>query len=215
MFASVHTATPGDTNLGLFGNRAENSRTPSACQQRYNLPLRRPADAGNQQESPVNNREFFLHLVSSEHPRFLGVLKAAPGDTLDYQPHPRSRSARQLIGHLLGHEQDLVELLETGTINHRMEVPFDSVDDAVRIQTAAHSDAIRRLADLPEADWDAMGRFLVQGNVIMEAPRRDLAWMLLLDAVHHRGQLSTYLRPMGGKVPSIYGPSADTMVAHA
>jgi uncharacterized damage-inducible protein DinB len=28
--------------------------------------------------------------------------------------------------------------------------------------------------------------------------------------VHHRGQLSTYLRPMGGKVPAIYGPSADT-----
>jgi len=29
-------------------------------------------------------------------------------------------------------------------------------------------------------------------------------------SVHHRGQLSTYLRPMGGKVPGIYGPSADT-----
>jgi uncharacterized damage-inducible protein DinB len=34
-------------------------------------------------------------------------------------------------------------------------------------------------------------------------------WGFLFDAVHHRGQLSTYLRPMGGKVPSIYGPSAD------
>jgi uncharacterized damage-inducible protein DinB len=34
--------------------------------------------------------------------------------------------------------------------------------------------------------------------------------MLMLDAIHHRGQLSTYLRPMGGKVPSIYGPSGDT-----
>jgi uncharacterized damage-inducible protein DinB len=28
-------------------------------------------------------------------------------------------------------------------------------------------------------------------------------------SIHHRGQLSSYLRPMGGKVPSIYGPSAD------
>jgi uncharacterized damage-inducible protein DinB len=49
----------------------------------------------------------------------------------------------------------------------------------------------------------------------MEMPRQGLAWMLMLDAIHHRGQLSTYLRPMGGKVPSIYGPSADTMVAQA
>jgi len=37
----------------------------------------------------------------------------------------------------------------------------------------------------------------------------NFAWGFLLDAVHHRGQLSTYLRPMGSKVPSIYGPSAD------
>ena len=36
-----------------------------------------------------------------------------------------------------------------------------------------------------------------------------LAWILFLDAVHHRGQLSTHLRPMGSTVPSIYGPSAD------
>ena len=35
------------------------------------------------------------------------------------------------------------------------------------------------------------------------------AWEFLFDAVHHRGQLSTYLRPMGSTVPSIYGPSAD------
>jgi uncharacterized damage-inducible protein DinB len=56
---------------------------------------------------------------------------------------------------------------------------------------------------------------LCQLQQILLAPRRDLAWMLLLDAVHHRGQLSTYLRPMGGTVPSIYGPSADTMTVQA
>jgi uncharacterized damage-inducible protein DinB len=35
-------------------------------------------------------------------------------------------------------------------------------------------------------------------------------WLALFDAVHHRGQLTTYIRPMGGKVPSVYGPSADS-----
>ena len=47
----------------------------------------------------------------------------------------------------------------------------------------------------------------------MRAPSQALMWMLFLDAVHHRGQLSTCIRPMGGKVPAIYGPSADTMMA--
>jgi uncharacterized damage-inducible protein DinB len=37
----------------------------------------------------------------------------------------------------------------------------------------------------------------------------DNAWFTLFDLIHHRGQLSTYLRPMGSTVPQIYGPSAD------
>jgi uncharacterized damage-inducible protein DinB len=161
----------------------------------------------------MTNREFFLQMASAEFPRFTGVLQATPAANLEYRPHPRSRSAMELIGHLLGHEQDLVELAETGSINHRMHVPFTDMDEALRIYREAHESAKAALARVDDAGWDAVGRFMAQGNVIMEAPRRDLAWMLLMDAVHHRGQLSTYLRPMGGKVPSIYGPSADTMMA--
>ena len=37
----------------------------------------------------------------------------------------------------------------------------------------------------------------------------DFLWFMLLDSIHHRGQLSVYIRPAGGKVPSIYGPTAD------
>jgi uncharacterized damage-inducible protein DinB len=37
----------------------------------------------------------------------------------------------------------------------------------------------------------------------------DFLWFMLLDCIHHRGQLSAYLRPVGGKVPAIYGPSGD------
>ena len=163
----------------------------------------------------MTNREFFSHVCSEEYPRFVSVLKAAPGDRLDYRPHAKCRSGHELIGHLIAHEQDLVELLETGSINHRMQVPFGIVDEAVSIYDGAHSSAISKLASVDDAAWEEMGQFLVQGNVIMQAPRRDLAWMLIFDAIHHRGQLSTYLRPMGGKVPAIYGPSADTMMVHA
>jgi uncharacterized damage-inducible protein DinB len=161
----------------------------------------------------VTNRDFFVHLCSTEFPRSVGVLKATPVDQLAYRPHPRSRSAQELIGHIIGHEQDLLELAETGVINHRVQVPFASIDEAVALMTAAHEAAKPKLSAIADTDWDAVGQFRVQENVLFEAPRRDLAWMLLLDAVHHRGQLSTYLRPMGGTVPSIYGPSADTMVA--
>ena len=161
----------------------------------------------------MTNREFFVQLCASEYPRFLGVLQATPSGSLDYRPHPKSRSAYELVGHLIGHEQDLEELLESGNINHRLQVPFQTVDEAISIYRAARAGVESRLTRLNDSDWDFAGKFLVNGQTIMEMPRRDLAWMLMLDAVHHRGQLSTYLRPMGGKVPSIYGPSADTQMA--
>jgi uncharacterized damage-inducible protein DinB len=44
---------------------------------------------------------------------------------------------------------------------------------------------------------------------MIQAPAVTLLAMALKHSVHHRGQLSTYLRAMGGTVPSIYGPTAD------
>ena len=40
-------------------------------------------------------------------------------------------------------------------------------------------------------------------------PGSPMAWSFLFDIVHHRGQITTYLRPMGSTVPQIYGPSGD------
>jgi uncharacterized damage-inducible protein DinB len=48
------------------------------------------------------------------------------------------------------------------------------------------------------------------GVVILQQPLGQILWLFLFDGIHHRGQLSAYLRPMGATVPSIYGPSADT-----
>jgi uncharacterized damage-inducible protein DinB len=159
----------------------------------------------------MTNREFFVHHSASEFPRFLGVLEATPGDQLAYRPHPKSRSAYELIGHLIGHEQDLLELATTGSINHRMQVPFASLQEGLLAYRLAHESLEGQVRAMSDAAWESPGRFLLDGKVIYEFPRRDLAWMLLFDGLHHRGQLSTYLRPMGAKVPSIYGPSGDSV----
>ena len=67
----------------------------------------------------------------------------------------------------------------------------------------------RRIAKLDDAAWDGKAQFAVDGNVAWETGLGDMLFGFLFDAIHHRGQLSSYLRPMGAKVPSIYGPSAD------
>ena len=57
---------------------------------------------------------------------------------------------------------------------------------------------------LPAARWDGTLEFF--GS---QRPASPMAWSFLFDIVHHRGQITTYLRPMGSTVPQIYGPSGD------
>jgi hypothetical protein len=140
----------------------------------------------------VTNQAFFLHTLNSEFDRFHNVVAALPADRLDYRHDPRSRSATELVEHLIGHFEDLnkaVDLLDRGA-----------------------REAAARLTNVSDEAWAQPGEFFVGDRSIVKAPRHALAWMLLLDAIHHRGQLSTLIRPMGGKVPSIYGPSADTVM---
>jgi uncharacterized damage-inducible protein DinB len=66
-----------------------------------------------------------------------------------------------------------------------------------------------RIAALDETGWDKKGRFLMGDAPPWEDSVGAFVWGFLFDLIHHRGQLTTYLRPMGGKVPGVYGPSAD------
>ena len=158
----------------------------------------------------MTNREFFLQCRSTDIPLFVRVFNAVPADKLDWRPEPKARTARELIGHLIGHEQDVVELLGSGEIHHRMQVAFDDVAQAVELYEQAGREVGTALTAMTDAAWDDVpAKFLNEGTVIMEMSRRDLGWLMWFDCIHHRGQLSTYLRPMGSKVPGIYGPSAD------
>lgn len=163
----------------------------------------------------MTNREFFMQRHAAEQAAFVKVFKAVPGDKLGHRADPRARSAEEIMGHLIGHEQDLFELVDTGAINHRMQVPFTGVDRALELLQKAHAEVHTKLSAMSDSVWDdTNGTFALDGTVYYTMPQRDLGWMLFFDSMHHRGQLSTYLRPMGSKVPSIYGPSADDTGGH-
>ncbi len=152
---------------------------------------------------------FLQGILGHDRGLFCNVVGAVPEDGRGYRPDPKARSAEAIIEHLIGHNQDLIELLDDGVIHHRQQVPFETIDDAVATLDQTFGEVIERLGNTDEETWMSPAKFLAGEHVIMEAPRMQLAWVLFLDAVHHRGQLSTYLRPMGSKVPAIYGPSAD------
>ena len=69
---------------------------------------------------------------------------------------------------------------------------------------------IAQLQSFPAEQWTRVGQLRVGGRVALEEPAGDIVWLFHFDEIHHRGQISTYLRPMGAKVPSIYGSSGDS-----
>jgi len=153
-------------------------------------------------------REYYQECLEAETPKFIRVLNAVPADQAGYRPHPRSTSASDLVWLLASELQDACELVDRGEVSY-VSRPAPAVPESVAAYQRNIEALQKRVATLNDAAWDKKVRFLVEGNVAWETSLGDRLFGFLFDAIHHRGQLSTYLRPMGAKVPSIYGPSAD------
>ena len=98
----------------------------------------------------------------------------------------------------------IVEALENGKAEWApppMPATMKEVHAAYDAQAAGLE---ARWRALPVARWSGELDFF--GG---KRPAAPMAWSFLFDIVHHRGQITTYLRPMGAKVPQIYGPSGD------
>jgi uncharacterized damage-inducible protein DinB len=156
-----------------------------------------------------SNFEYCRKQRKQELSKFVNVLKALPQGRLDYRPDPKSRTAAELAWVLAEEEAGLLRLLETGQVEWKETKPPARVDEIVALYEKSATAVNQRLDRMDEAGWEKKGKFLMAGAPPWEDSIGEFVWGFLFDAIHHRGQLSTYLRPMGGKVPSIYGPSAD------
>lgn len=157
----------------------------------------------------MTTREFFLARRRVEHPVFLKVLESVPASGMSYRPHERSPSTEQIVWTMTG---ELRSCLEAATA-YRAEWRGDPAPSLHEMRSMFEqwsnelNDVVSRMDD---AAWNHPVQFFVQDRMVLEQPVGEFLWFILFDAIHHRGQLSTYLRPMGATVPPIYGPSADS-----
>jgi hypothetical protein len=156
----------------------------------------------------MNTREYFSECFKAEAPKFIKVLKAVPGNQGAYRPHPRSNSAGDIVWLLASELGDACTVVDRGEVNF-VTKPAPAVSESVAAYERNAKELAARLAKLDDASWGKKARFLMDGKVVWETTLGDMLFGFLFDAIHHRGQLSSYLRPMGAKVPAIYGPSAD------
>lgn len=159
--------------------------------------------------------EFLLETLETEIPTTTAVFGAVPAGKLDYRPDPVSKTALGLMRHIALEDEWFLNAVADGAFS---PLPDDS--DVCGLLTP--SDAIRRYNERIPASIARVralsGEALVREVDLMGAfrlPAVQFLSMTLRHSAHHRGQLTAYLRAMGGKVPAIYGPSADTMRATA
>jgi uncharacterized damage-inducible protein DinB len=151
----------------------------------------------------VDERSLFTKFWTNESKTTRNVLARIPEDS-DYRPDPKSRTAKEIAWQIVGEEKMIIEALENGKAEWApppMPATMKAVLDAYEKQSA---EVIARWKKLPAERWEGTLEFF--GN---PHPASPMAWSFLFDIVHHRGQITTYLRPMGSKVPQIYGPSGD------
>ena len=151
-------------------------------------------------------KDQFLNYWEKEAATTRKVLSRIPEGS-DYRPDPKSRPAREIAWLIVRESIVLVEGLEKGSLEWA-EVPAPATMKEV-LDAWDRGDMVKRMKSVDSARWDGRVPFMMGGQQVMNEPAIDNAFGFLFDIVHHRGQITTYLRPMGAKVPQIYGPSYD------
>jgi uncharacterized damage-inducible protein DinB len=158
---------------------------------------------------PMSPKAQFGNAFAQESATTMKVLRAFPAGAQELRPHERCRSAIEMA-HTFYIEQLMLAraLRDELTMPPELPEPVGSWDDAVHAIEQVAQDVLAALDSADDALTGAVPFFTGPGQM-GDVPKGQFAWMMLCDQIHHRGQFSIYLRMAGGKVPSIYGPSAD------
>lgn len=160
----------------------------------------------------MTEREFFIYTINDEAPRFDRALKAVPSENSDWKPDPKSKTAMEIANSIAMEAGTLKTILETGDLDFSKVPKQESTIgvDAAKVCIQALNEVRVMAEKMTDSDWEIEARMHIAGAHEWKTTKGKMVWSFILDLIHHRGQMSTYIRAMGGKVPSIYGPSADT-----
>jgi uncharacterized damage-inducible protein DinB len=151
----------------------------------------------------MDEKALFTEFWTNEAKTTAKVISRIPEGS-DYRPDPRSRTAKEIAWQIFCEERMIIDALETGRVEWKPPPVPATIAEIVRAYETQTTSIVARWNALPDARWNGTLEFF--GT---KRPASPMAWSFLFDIVHHRGQITTYLRPMGATVPQIYGPSGD------
>jgi uncharacterized damage-inducible protein DinB len=151
----------------------------------------------------MDEKSLFTGFWTKESKTTRKVLSRIPEGS-DYRPDSRSRTAKEIAWQIVCEEKMIIDALEQGKAEWAPPPMPATMKEVLGAYEAQSAEMEQRWNALPSDRWAGELEFF--GRKRAAGP---MAWSFLFDIVHHRGQITTYLRPMGSTVPQIYGPSAD------
>lgn len=152
----------------------------------------------------------FLEKIERNHANTVRVLRAFPGDKSEFRPHERSSTALKLAWTFVVEENIMLKAIRGESIlGGGFSPPPETWEQVLAAFDKVNVDLVTELRDPKNAELNGNVGFFVGPKQTGEYPVAEFLEFMLDDQIHHRGQLSVYVRMAGGKVPSIYGPSAD------
>jgi uncharacterized damage-inducible protein DinB len=161
---------------------------------------------GMSPEFALGLRAMMLDGVQREAEITKKVIAAVPDATSDYRPDPNARTAKELAWHIAN--TDIQFLDGIADLNFKMETPEHKPQTSAEI-VSWYDENIKRGVDRVAAMSADQLMTPVEFFGVFNLPAVAYLGFLNNHSIHHRGELATYLRPMGSKVPSIYGGSYD------
>jgi len=153
-----------------------------------------------------------LPAVKNEHRTTRSVIEAIPADKGDYRPDPISKTAMELAWHIVAAEHRFYDGIAGGEFNFTPIHRPDTVHTPAEIAQWYGDSFNKNFARLTVLHGEQLSK-VIDFRGLFQQPAVSYLEFSLRHSIHHRGQLSAYLRAMGGKVPSIYGESYDSAEA--
>jgi uncharacterized damage-inducible protein DinB len=160
---------------------------------------------------------FLLHAVylpglKNEHHITKSVIEAIPLEKGDYRPDAISKSALELAWHIAATEMRFLDALPAGEFDFSPRPRPDSINSSGDLAAWYVENFELRFEKLTKLSNEQLTK-IVDFRGLFQLPAVMYLDFVLHHTIHHRGQLSMYLRPMGAKVPAIYGESYDSAEA--
>ena len=156
--------------------------------------------------------EVYLVNFQHEHHTTKKVIQAIPLDKGDYRPDQISKTALELAWHIASAEMRFFDSAVAGVFDTSPRPRPESIRNSADLLAWYEENFSSHIATVASLTGEQAAK-MVDFRGMMQLPAVMLVGLSLRHSIHHRGQLSAYLRPMGAKVPAIYGESYDSAEA--